>query len=273
MQKVSSFILHLDSLDILEDMDDKMAGKFIKAIYCYQSTRSLPKLDLSIKLAIKPFLQQFERDHKKYNDSVKMGKIGNLKKYHKEIYNKLKAGHIDLEQAERLAYPDKNIISRPPIAPEKANKTDELQSKAENNFSPPITSYNDNDNDNDNIIKKTKAKKDFFDFDIPNFIEKKNLEDFIENRKAIKKPVTKYAMKRLLTQLEKLHKEGENVNECLNQSIVNGWTGVFSVKKNIKRDNNFSNYQNAGYDPAKGRQRIDDILKNYENEQRGNYEN
>lgn len=265
MEKVSSFILHLDSLDILEDMDDKMAGKFIKAIYHYQSTRSLPRLDLSIKLAIKPFLQQFERDHKKYNDSVKMGKIGNLKKYHIEIYNKLKAGHIDLEQAERLAYPDKNIISRPPVAPEKANKTHELQSKVENNFSPPITSYNDNDNDNDNIIKKTKAKKDFFGFDIPNFIEKKNLEDFIENRKVIKKPVTKNALERLLPKLEKLHKEGQNVNECLNQSIVNGYVGVFPVKENIKRDNNFSNYSNTGYDLEKEKQRLDEILKKHEN--------
>lgn len=121
------------------------------------------------------------------------------------------------------------------------------------------------------INKKTKAKKDFFGFDIPNFIDKKNLEDFIENRKAIKKPVTENVMKRLLPQLEKLHEQGQDVNECLNQSIVNGYVGVFPVNKNIKRDNNFSNYQNVGYDPEKEKQRLDDIFKKYETEQRGNY--
>jgi len=119
--------------------------------------------------------------------------------------------------------------------------------------------------------KENKENKEFFGFDIPNFIDKKNLEDFIENRKAIKKPVTKNVMKRLLLQLDKLQQEGQDVNECINQSIINGYLGVFPVKKDIKRENNFSNYQNVGYDPQKEKQRLDDIFNNYESKQRGNY--
>ena len=57
-----SFLLHLDSLCILDEMTSEQAGEFIKAIYHYQITGELPKLDFAIKMAITPFVNQFVRD-------------------------------------------------------------------------------------------------------------------------------------------------------------------------------------------------------------------
>jgi len=132
-------------------------------------------------------------------------------------------------------------------------------------------SDNVNDNVNDNVIKKTKAKKDFFGFDIPTFIEKKTLEDFIENRKTLKKPVTENAMKRLLSSLKKLEAEGQDVNACIDNAILNGYSGVFSInQKSINQ--NISGYKNS-YDPAKAKKDLDDVYNNLENQQRGNYAN
>ena len=63
-----SFVLHLDSLCILERMSNEQAGEFIKAIYQFQVGNELPKLDFAIEMAVVPFLNQFKRDAVKYEE-------------------------------------------------------------------------------------------------------------------------------------------------------------------------------------------------------------
>ncbi|MHC4718655.1 MAG: DUF6291 domain-containing protein [Planctomycetota bacterium] len=105
---------------ILDEMDNVQAGKFIKAIFQYQITGQLPQLDFSLKMAVSPFINQFKRDEQKWVKSEIGGRIGNLKKYHSDIYDKYSKKEITLEEAESLAYPHKkDIESRPPIAPDR----------------------------------------------------------------------------------------------------------------------------------------------------------
>lgn len=58
-----------------------------------------------------------------------------------------------------------------------------------------------------------------------------SLKDFEKMRKSIKKPMTDRAKTMLLAELDKLAADGENITECLNQSIFHNWQGVFPVKK------------------------------------------
>lgn len=69
-----SFILHKDSLSILDQLTDDQAGKLFKAIYSYQKTGEILDIDQLIKIAINPFLNQFERDKEKYTNIVERNK-------------------------------------------------------------------------------------------------------------------------------------------------------------------------------------------------------
>jgi len=71
-QKIrASFILHTDSLSILEKMTDEQAGIFIKTLYNYRIYQTLPPLDFGMEMAITPFINQFIRDEEKYQNICK----------------------------------------------------------------------------------------------------------------------------------------------------------------------------------------------------------
>jgi hypothetical protein len=69
-----SFLIHIDSLKILEKMTDEQAGVFIKKIYEYQNTGSIKDLDFAMEMAIIPFLNQFERDNEKWKIKAEANK-------------------------------------------------------------------------------------------------------------------------------------------------------------------------------------------------------
>lgn len=80
MQK-KSFVLHLDSLDILDDLTDEQAGKLFKAMYNFQKEKEI-KLDPQLKLLFLQFRNQFLRDNEKYSETCKRNKENALKNSH-----------------------------------------------------------------------------------------------------------------------------------------------------------------------------------------------
>lgn len=74
MKARRSFILHFDSLEILDELTDEQAGQLFKAI---KSNRSGEDLEVSqlVKIALSPFKSQFLRDDEKYSNVVKRNGI------------------------------------------------------------------------------------------------------------------------------------------------------------------------------------------------------
>ena len=142
---------------ILEEMNDEQAGKFIKAIVKYKTSGKLPKLDFGLKMAISPFIKQFERDKKKYEAVCEKNKEIANNRWNKES-TKSTSGTSGVPKSTKST-------TRTSGVPKSTKST-----------------YNDNDNDNDNDIKKTKAKKDFFEFE---FGIAKELSKIIEKKKKI----------------------------------------------------------------------------------------
>ena len=67
------------------------------------------------------------------------------------------------------------------------------------------------------------------------------IDDFKEFRKKIKKPMTDRAVELLIDKLNKLASDDETKIAILNQSIVNGWQGVFPLKGDTQRQSGTNN--------------------------------
>ena len=113
--------------------------------------------------------------------------------------------------------------------------------KAENGkkFPPSNTEYNSNTE----YIKKEK-KKSNFDKTIENYTDNEELREaileFIKFRKGIKSILTDRALTLLLRNLDKFAKNDNEKIEIINQSILNGWKGIFPLKIDPKQNNLFN---------------------------------
>lgn len=61
------------------------------------------------------------------------------------------------------------------------------------------------------------------------------LDDFAEHRRKLKKPMTNKARKLLLNQLDRLASTDDEKIAILEQSILNGWSGLFDLKQQGKK--------------------------------------
>lgn len=73
-KKRKSFIIHNDSLNILDELTNDQAGMLFKAIKDYQLGREL-SLDILTKVAFSPFRNQFERDAVKYENLCEKNRL------------------------------------------------------------------------------------------------------------------------------------------------------------------------------------------------------
>jgi hypothetical protein len=76
-------------------------------------------------------------------------------------------------------------------------------------------------------FSSSKKKKDLVIFSLPEDINPDVWKAFVEHRKNLKKPLTEYAKKLILSKLDKI---GQDKNAVLNQAIVKGWQDVFPLK-------------------------------------------
>lgn len=171
MSNKKSFILHLDTLCILDELDDKQAGKLFKAIKAYQLRESVLNYqdvdtgfeglmeDFVTRIAFAPFKAQFDRDNEEYQKTREInqdkGRLGNLKRWNKDLYDKVLSKEISLEEAEQIAGAIKNRSS---------DKKSQGRKKI---AGAKISSLNDSDSDNISFLKK-ETKSDVVVSDLEN---------------------------------------------------------------------------------------------------------
>ena len=192
-----SFIIHTDSLDILDQLTDEQAGKLFKAISCYQKTGEINQVDQLVKIAITPFINQFKRDEEKYLNIVERNKTNISKRW------------------------SKNTTGKTGIPKDTKNTDSDSKSDSDSE------SKNKNDSKNKNFTSPTLQE-----ITIPDFIDASLWNSFLEMRVSKKAKPTQKAIELIIKELTKFHNKGLNANESLENSIKSNWTGVFEPRNN-----------------------------------------
>jgi len=198
-----SFILHIDSLAILEEMTFEQKGILFDAIYKHQLGEEVT-LDFSMKMAFAPFKNQFIRDNEKYSEFID-----------KQKDNGSKGGR--------------------PKKPTEPNETQKTQAFSENPTEPK-KAYNDSVSDNVSVSESNfNFKKSFIELGV----EENILNEWLVVRKNKKAVNTKTAFEAIKKEIEisKIHP-----NEVIKKLVVNSWSGFkFSWLSNNFNNNTNSN--------------------------------
>lgn len=81
-----SFIIHKDSLDILDDLTNEQAGELFKAIKAHQLNDDFTMSAL-VKIAFSPFKNQFARDDEKYRKTCESRAVAGSKGGKQKVAN------------------------------------------------------------------------------------------------------------------------------------------------------------------------------------------
>jgi len=191
LKSKKGFILHKDSLSILNKMNNEQAGILFKAIYQYQTTGKTPDLEFGLEMAITPFINQFTRDDNAWeeerNKKAVNGFLGNLKRWHPDLYKKYNNDQITIEEAEKIIAERQSAIggdSQPSdtIANIAVNVSDSVKVSVKDNVSV-------NEKDFDDLWKaykpvstsigsRAKAKKEYQEY-----LKKYNKDQILEATK------------------------------------------------------------------------------------------
>ena len=102
-----SFILYADSYGLIKQLPDEIAGKLLKHIFAYVNDENPETNDLLVNIAFEPIKQQLKRDLQKWesqlNGKSNSGKLGNLKRWHNDLYLQVIKNEIDIENALIIA--------------------------------------------------------------------------------------------------------------------------------------------------------------------------
>jgi hypothetical protein len=81
------------------------------------------------------------------------------------------------------------------------------------------------------IVKKSNTKIE--PLVLPEWLPQNDWNDFVQYREEAKKPLkSTMSIKRTINKLEKLKNAGYDIREIIDQTIVNGWSGLHPVNKN-----------------------------------------
>lgn len=215
MEKRTSFIFYSEWWEHIEMLPDGEALSVIRAIFLYQRNETVPSLAGAAAMAFSFIRAQLDRDAEQWERvrqaRADAGRTGGLK---------TQRSNRELKQTEANAF---------------------LLKQAEANQAVNVNE-DGNVNVNVNGIKADKPPKRKR-FSPPaadrEFCADERLNSavaaFVDFRKKTKRPMTEHAVDLLLSNLDKLSQSTEEKVEILNQSIVNGWTGVYPLK-NSKPD-------------------------------------
>lgn len=103
----NTIVIYRDWHTIFDKLTDEEAGKLIKHLFNYVNDNN-PKSERLIELIFEPIKATLKRDLKAWEQvkekKVNSAKLGNLKRWNKELYDKVMLNEMSIDEAEKIAY-------------------------------------------------------------------------------------------------------------------------------------------------------------------------
>lgn len=125
-----SFLLHLDSLCILEELDDVQKGQLFNAIYKYQLGEEIELTPL-VKIAFSQFKNQFQRDNEKYKKVCEARKQAGSVGGKQRVANQANASKSKQDEANQADNKNKNKSDSDNVKDKEDNFTFFLKKKTQ----------------------------------------------------------------------------------------------------------------------------------------------
>lgn len=239
-EEKKSVILYVDIISTFESMTDKEAGRLIKHFLRYVNDLNPKAPDKITQIAFEPIKQQLKRDLVKWeiikHDRSSSGILGNLKRWNKDLYDRVIKEEITIKEAEEIA---------------KCRKV----SQPDTTVSQPVANIAVNDNVSvnvngivsDNVIKntereekislKTKEKKDSSPGAEIQYPFGEQFLTLWEQWKEYKRGQFSFQYKTLQSEQAAINdlvriSGGIEIQatEIIHQSMAKGWKGFFQLK-------------------------------------------
>lgn len=147
-----AFIVYSNWEQTFENLTDEEAGRLIKHLFRYVNDREPVAPDRITEIVFEPLKAVIKVDLKKYEKVIEnksyQGRLGNLKRWHNDLFLLVENNTISLDEAENKALNRKTSVSDKNIA---------VAIKPLQNIA-----VNDNDNVNVNVINKIEARSQIF---------------------------------------------------------------------------------------------------------------
>lgn len=251
-----SFILHLDSLSILDEMTFEQKGILFDAIYKYQQGEEV-NLDFAMKMAFAPFKNQFIRDNDKYNEfkekQSENGKKGGRPPKDKpnlETQENPKNPSLLDETQKSLSVSDS--VSDNVSVSEKESKKDSLKEISKEIFpsdleneklrleierlNQALEEKNKKDSTKGGAAKTKKVSwLDLKEMELPEFYNdeefRETWESWCDFKHSRKETLTEKGIELWFKKLETLSSRDIATSiQIVNESIANNWQGIFELK-------------------------------------------
>lgn len=233
MGNKGSFVFYTEYREHLSMLPPEQVGELMFALMDYQETGEVPDLPKGSALAMCfSFIKaRMDKDNSKYEEKCERnrsnGKKGGRPTKETEI------SKIEENPNKPNGFSENRMVIQKteenPTEPKKADNDNEYDSDNEEYIHTPIKAHACAHAEVEKPPKKSEPVKYSDD---PQLNEA--IHEFIKFRKDIKKPMSDRAITLMMNKLESLSHDKHEQVQILNQSIMQGWTGLYALKDDGK---------------------------------------
>ena len=245
--KKETFVLYNSFKTIVNMLSDQQAGELFKAIFDYGTDDAKDgELDDLTRMAYTVITEQIARDNDKYNEKcAKNAEIAKKREESRKKENKQEPAkentnvHEDAPQSTNVHERTRTCTNVHEDAPQDESVNERHLYDYDYDYEYDYEYDYDFENDSSKELKRKTRKRKAPAVPIVYYPEDEKLnkafEDYVEYRKKAKSPMTEKAVSLAIKKLQELS-SGDNDKAILiiEQSIMNGWKGLFELKTDTK---------------------------------------